>query len=237
MKKLTVMLLAIVMLLTFVSCAEETGDAPYGMKLASDPEVVDYKVYVPEDWTITSKTGMTTAQVSLADATNMIITNHSHSNTVEYSDSKNTLIAYLYGADVIKTEAADTTGADANADDRYDKDGYRKYEESLLHKDGCYLNRLYELFDTVKDENGNEISSFTMIEEPAFTTLKKGDNAVAALTFVYSGTLDGAEVQQKMVLAYEDAYFYNITFSTAPALYENHKTTFATILENFTFED
>lgn len=235
MKKLTVYVLLFAMLFAFASCGETVDDAPIGMKLASDPEVVDYKVYVPTDWAITSKTGMTMAQVSLADASSMIVTNHSHTNTSEYRDSKNTLIAYLYGADEIKP-TADTTDP-ALDESKYDKDGYRKYDESLLLKEGSYLARVYSLFDTVKDEEGNVKSTFTMIEAPAFTTLKKGDGAVAAITFTYSGVLDGASVQQKMVLSYEDAYFYNITFSTAPALYETHKATFDAILGYFTFED
>lgn len=227
MKKILALVLFAVLSFTLVACGAAEGDAPAGMKLACDPEIVDYVVYVPTAWEVTSSSGMTMAQAALTDTTNLIITNHSHSNTVEYRDTKNTLIAYLYGADEVKVSTDGSDTADAT---------YREYDESLLTKEGSYLNRLYSLFDTVKDDKGNEKSSFTMIEAPTFTTLKKGDKAVVALSFVYSGTLDGATVQQRMILSYDNAYYYNITFTTAPGLYDTHKTTFNTILENFSFD-
>ena len=227
MKKIIAMVMFLCLVLALASCGAEATDAPAGMKLASNPEVVDYTAYVPTQWVITSSTGMTMAQAATTDTTNMIITHHSHSNTVEYRDTKNTLIAYLYGADEVKvsTDGSDTTDA-----------AYREYDETLLTKKGSYLNRLYELFDTVKDEEGNEVSTFEMIEKPAFTTLNKGEKAVVAKTFTYKGTLDGATVQQKMILSYDNAYYYNITFTTAPGLWDTHKTTFNTILENFSFD-
>ena len=228
MKKIFTVLLALIMIFALASCGAEPTDAPSGMKLASNPEVVDYTVYVPSHWEVTSSTGMTMAQAALTDTTNMIITHHSHSNTVEYRDTKNTLIAYLYGADEVKvsTDGSDTSDA-----------AYREYDETLLTKEGSYLNRLYSLFDTVKDDAGNVISTFEMIEAPAFTTLNKGEKAVVAMTFMYKGTIDGATVQQKMILSYDNAYYYNITFTTSPGLYETHKATFNTIIENFSFDD
>jgi len=185
MKKLITMILLLAMTLSFSACGNDQGDVPYGMKLASDPETVDYLVYVPEDWAVTVKAGMTMAQVSLADATNMIVTNHSHTNVSEYRDSKNTLIAYLYGADAVKLPSSDVE-VDPEL---YDKDGYRKYDDGLLQVTGSYLNRVYSLFDTETADDGSVKSTFQMIESPSFTTLKKRNGAVAAITFVTAASL------------------------------------------------
>lgn len=225
MNKIISIALVIVLLFALVSCGQEEEGAPFGMKLASNSDIVEYTLYVPEDWTVIYSTGMTMVQASYTDPTSLIVTHHSHESLNEYADSKNMLIAYLYGEDEVKLP--DDTGEKT----------YREYDETLLLKDGSYLGRLYKMFDTVKDSDGSVKSSFTMVEAPSFMTLNKGEKAVAAISFVYSGVLDGAQVQQRMILSYEDAYYYNFTFSTAPGLYETHKTTFNTILENFSFND
>ncbi len=225
MNKFFSILLVFVLLFAFVSCGQDATDVPLGMKLASNPEIVNYTLYVPEDWMVSSSTGMTMVQASYTDPTNLIVTHHSHQSLNEYADAKNMLIAYLYGEDEVKL--SDSEGEKT----------YREYDESLLQKDGGYLNRVYEMFDTEKDADGNEKSTFTMIEEPSFMTLNKGDKAVVAISFMYTATLDGAQLQQKMILSYEDAYYYNFTFTTAPGLYDTHLTTFNSILENFSFDD
>jgi len=225
MNKIISIALVLVLLFSFASCGQDENGAPFGMKLASNPEIVDYTLYIPEDWVVNSSTGMTAAQASYNDPTSIIVTNHSHQSLNEYADAKNMLIAYLYGEDEVKL--SDGSGEKT----------YREYDETLLLKDGTYLNRLYEMFDTAKDADGNEKSTFTMVEAPSFMMLNKGENAVPAISFIYTGILDGAQVQQRMILSYEDAYYYNFTFTTAPGLYESHKTTFNTILENFSFDD
>ena len=231
MKKTAIIFTVLILLLAFVSCGADENGAPYGMKLASNPEIVEYTLYVPEDWVVTSSTGMTMAQVSYVDTTNLIVTHHSH-QSLEYADHKDMLIAYLYGDDEVKLSTDTTDSGDGNGTKTY-----REYDESLLTKEGGYLNRLYESFDMVEDEEGNEKSSFVMVETPSFTTLNKGDKAVVAISFSYTATLDGAQIQQKMILSYDNAYYYNFTFTTPPALYETHSTTFSTILENFSFND
>ena len=228
MKKILSLLLIAILALTLVACGASENGAPNGMKLASNPEIVDYTLYVPESWFIRESAGYTMAQAAQTDTSSVIVTNHSHTNTIEYRDAKNTMIAYLYGADEVNlsTDGSDTSDS-----------AYREYDDSLLTKEGGYLNRLYESFDTVKNDDGTEVSSFKMIEKPAFMTLNKGDKAVVAIGFVYTAILDGAEIQQRVVLSYDDAYYYNITFTTAPGLYDTHETTFQTILENFSFDD
>lgn len=201
LKKILALFLALLSLsfsLAFLTaCGEEGEDgAPYGMKLASDPELVDYLLYVPEDWVITSAAGATTAQVSLADATNIVVTNHTDPSFRPTTDVKKNLETY-----------------------------FETYEKKLIG-----------LFDMVEEEGKEPVTSFAMVEEPSFITLKKGDTNVAAMRFSYTATLDEAKVQQLMVLAYEDDYFYNITFTTQPAVYKDNLKMFETILENFRFE-
>lgn len=225
MNKIVSILLVFVLLFALISCGQSEDGTPYGMKLASNPEIVEYTLYVPEDWTVTYSAGMTMAQASLNDPTNVIVTHHSQTSQNEYSDSKFMLIAYLYGADEVKLPAEG------------EEKTYREYEDALLLKEDSYLGRLYRMFDTVKDADGVEMSSFEMVEAPSFMTLAKGEKAVAAISFIYKGTLDGAQVQQRMILSYEDAYYYNITFSTAPGLYESYATTFNTVIENFSFDE
>lgn len=201
LKKILALFLALLSLsfsLAFLTaCGGEDEDgAPYGMKLASDPALVDYFLYVPEDWVVTSATGTTMAQVSLSDATSVIVTNHTDPDFRPTTDAKKNLETY-----------------------------FESYKEKLIG-----------LFDMVEEEGKEPVTSFTMVEEPTFITLKKGDTNVAAMRFSYTATLDEAKVQQLMVLAYEDDYFYNITFTTQPAVYQDNLQMFETILENFRFE-
>lgn len=62
MKKALALLLCIFVCLSFVACGNSENEiAPTGMKLASDKEVPDYKLFVPEAWTVETSTGTTTA--------------------------------------------------------------------------------------------------------------------------------------------------------------------------------
>ena len=98
MKKIVSLILLFTMLLSLASltaCGNDTPtNAPDGMKLASDPEIVDYFLYVPEDWVVTSQTGMTMAQTSLNDDSNVIVTHFSAPNITFYANTKNSLYHY-----------------------------------------------------------------------------------------------------------------------------------------------
>lgn len=63
MKKLIAIVLCIITCLSFAACNNSSGDdmAPSGMKLASDKKVPDYKLFVPEAWTVETQSGTTTA--------------------------------------------------------------------------------------------------------------------------------------------------------------------------------
>ena len=219
-KTIALFFIALLPLLLFASCGkEDDGEVPYGMKLASDTAVVDYSLFVPEDWEIVTAAGMTMAQVSFADSTNVVVTHHSNSTYPEYSDPKEILDEY-YQDYIVKLAKMFDPAENASA------------EEADEAAESDSSNRS----DSPEDPAGESGSSFVLVETPSYITLKKGDDNVAALRFVYTATLDGAEIQQMMVLSYEDAYFYNITFTTTPSFYDNNVKTFETILENFRFK-
>ncbi|MBQ3792574.1 MAG: hypothetical protein II797_05690 [Clostridia bacterium] len=65
LKQIVSLLLASLLLLSLAGCGQE--DTPSGMKLASDPAIVDFKLYVPESWTVDLQTGAVSAYCSKAD--------------------------------------------------------------------------------------------------------------------------------------------------------------------------
>ncbi|MBO5312638.1 MAG: hypothetical protein J6B29_01600 [Clostridia bacterium] len=73
MKIKKILILSLVLLLTFClfSCNEDEGDVPDGMKLASNLDIVDYKLFVPESWMVLLNDTRTAVQISKNDATNI----------------------------------------------------------------------------------------------------------------------------------------------------------------------
>ena len=57
----------------FSSCGKADSDAPAGMKLASDPAINHYNLYVPTAWTVDMSTGITSAYVSSVDKSNISV--------------------------------------------------------------------------------------------------------------------------------------------------------------------
>lgn len=56
----------------FTSCSGK-DDVPKGMKLASDTSVVDYSLFVPEEWMIVTRNGATSVQVSKTDCSSVSV--------------------------------------------------------------------------------------------------------------------------------------------------------------------
>lgn len=72
MKRLLLLALVLAMCLSLFSCGEDM--APDGMKLASDTQIVDYKLYVPEEWMVSEAERATTqAFASEGDRTNVLV--------------------------------------------------------------------------------------------------------------------------------------------------------------------
>lgn len=81
MKKLVSLILICVLLtLSFAACGKDTYSVPMGMKIASDTEIVDYLLYVPDDWTVDMRTGVTTAYHSVNDPSNISVTMNASKN-------------------------------------------------------------------------------------------------------------------------------------------------------------
>lgn len=112
MKKILSLLLLLSCLLTLVACGGEEPEYPehYGYKMISDPSIVEYYFYVPEDWVVDEQTGMTSAHLSARDRTNVSVT------TYEASSALSTMEAFWtkYEQDFTATygEIAYTTAAD-----------------------------------------------------------------------------------------------------------------------------
>ena len=68
-KRLLSLALILATLLTLFSCSGDS--APTGMKTASDAERVGYKLYVPEEWTVSNLDGITAAYVSTLDSSSV----------------------------------------------------------------------------------------------------------------------------------------------------------------------
>ena len=245
MKKILSLLLLSVMLFSLVACGDDTPtDVPDGMKLASDTEIVDYLLYVPENWVVTSQTGMTMAQASLNDDSNVIVTHFTASAIPPYANAKNSLYHYFYGTKFLANffEGKNNFAEVAAEDIAWRKDCL---SYAVEHKDDAeegFFARLAGLFDMVTEVDtttGESVtkSSFELLANPTFITVKKGDGEVAALTITYSGKIADRAVKQQAVLIAEDDYFYVMTFSSAPSLYEYVESSFASILQNFEFED
>lgn len=73
MKRFLLILVSLIMCLSLFSCGNEE-EAPDGMKLASNTDIVDYKLFVPEGWTVSNADrGATQAFVSEGDRTNVLV--------------------------------------------------------------------------------------------------------------------------------------------------------------------
>lgn len=62
MKKIIAICVCFMLCLSFTACGNDSDiDVPMGFQLASDPDVPDYVVLVPSNWTVEESTGTTTA--------------------------------------------------------------------------------------------------------------------------------------------------------------------------------
>ena len=107
------MALSILMTASLFSCsAKDNGDAPAGMKLASNSEVAEYYLYVPESYIVDITEGLTAVRVSEADSSSVTVsafTNSSISKTesilLDYWDSYEEALSSLFD----KTEDGKST--------------------------------------------------------------------------------------------------------------------------------
>lgn len=245
MKKLVSLLLLFVMLFSLAACGDDTPEGvPEGMKLASDTEIVDYLLFVPETWVVTAQSGMTMAQASLNDDSNVIVTHFTAPSIPPYANAKNSLYHYFYGEKFLKNFFEGKNNfAEVEPEDMAWRKDYLSYAvTNKADSEEGFFARLISLFDMVTETDattGESVTktSFELLANPSFITVKKGEDEVAALTITYSGKIADREVKQQVVLICEDDYFYVMTFSSAPSIYEYVEDSFSAILSNFKFED
>lgn len=87
MKKITVVLIALLLLITASSCSKkEEGDIPEGM-VALENDVTDFTLYYPEEWSVDRNDGMVSVYVSDKDRSNVSVTTFAASAEVTSVDA------------------------------------------------------------------------------------------------------------------------------------------------------
>ena len=75
MKKiLSLCLICVLLASTLVACNKDEIEMPPYTQLASDPSIVDFYLFVPDNWTVDMSTGTATAYYSVNDPTNICAT-------------------------------------------------------------------------------------------------------------------------------------------------------------------
>lgn len=69
-------LLLLLLLPLLAACGSDDILAPSGFRLASNPEIVQYRLFVPNSWIIDRQDGMTAAHCSEYDLSNVSVTVH-----------------------------------------------------------------------------------------------------------------------------------------------------------------
>ena len=111
MKKIIALCLSLIICLSFAACGEKNDiDVPMGMMLASNPDVPEYVLMVPNDWTIETSTGTTTAYYKDNLSGSVLAT---FSATFNMIGDGVTLENYF---DTYKTEFASVFGAPENVE-------------------------------------------------------------------------------------------------------------------------
>ena len=82
MKKIIALILAVISCLLLASCGGNM-EVPEGMKLASNTAIVDYSLFVPENWIVDLSDARTAAHVSDSDRTSINIAQWNYQGTVD----------------------------------------------------------------------------------------------------------------------------------------------------------
>lgn len=72
-KKITALVIVLIMLLTMASCSKKDPELPEGMALL-ESDAVDFLFYYPQGWTADRNDGMVSAYVSPVDRSNVSVT-------------------------------------------------------------------------------------------------------------------------------------------------------------------
>lgn len=106
--------------------------------------------------------------------------------------------------------------------------------ESIEAYWATYQSSLERIFDTVKDEQGNEVSSFAMSSDAV--TLKVGGKD--AVKYSYTATLAGVELQYVQVIIKKSSTFYVLTYTASAESYDDEaRAVLDGIIANVVFEE
>ena len=89
MKKIISLILIFTLALSFAACKKNdpTGDViPNGMKLASNPELCEYSLFVPEGWIVDIQTSLTSARVGETDSSSLSVSAFTNASIPESDD-------------------------------------------------------------------------------------------------------------------------------------------------------
>lgn len=164
MKKILSLLASVAILLSLVSCGGSDPNAPAGYKLASNSELCDYALYVPEVWVSESqKANYTIATVSNADKCSLSVAKleNVYAPTVdEYWKICKTEYTFLKNFEVVEegTKATVGTGDSAKAGYRYIFTGEYggttyKYMQIFLVHGGVFESSLYCITYTARADH------------------------------------------------------------------------------------
>ena len=82
MKRALSFILVIILALSFTAC-NKGDDAPAGMKLASNKDIVDYSMYVPEGWIVDQSSATTAAHISDSDRTSVNVAQWNYQGSID----------------------------------------------------------------------------------------------------------------------------------------------------------
>lgn len=89
MKKIISLILIFTLALSFAACRKNdpTKDIiPNGMKLASNPELCEYSLFVPEGWIVDIQTSLTSARVGETDSSSLSVSAFTNASIPESDD-------------------------------------------------------------------------------------------------------------------------------------------------------
>ncbi len=155
MKKIVSILLVCLSLLCFVGCKDNDG-APKGMKLASNKELVQYSLYVPESWVIDNSDTSTRAHVSSIDTSTVSVGDYGYTTIDEWWEAYKTALSTINGFEVLEEGVAGIVDGQASKSYTYktvqttiegaEDVAYKHYATATSH-DGLVYVILYTSFE------------------------------------------------------------------------------------------
>ena len=212
MKKITAILLVLVLCLSFVlsGCSKgkdiitDDGVAvPGGMQLIS-PSTVDYYLFVSEDWMADISTGVVTAYRSETDPTNICMMSFGLKDmTMTYSEY------------------------------------WDSYEDQFK---AIYTNfEMVDASETILGENtaGKYVYTATFFGGTADTTAAEttGEAAEADSTDEAKKTSDGVDYKFMTLVVVKNGSVYILTYTALASSYDNNISDFTEVIKNFRFKD